>query len=149
MTGTGDRPQPALADMEPARRAASPVLAPSEPMAFIQVNLIFDSGARIGPGKATLLESIRDTGSISAAARALGMDYKRAWMLLDSLDRAFEIPVVDRRAGGAGGGGAALTAFGIELLDRYRRIEAGAAALGAADLAALHRYALPSAGPKV
>jgi molybdate transport system regulatory protein len=117
--------------------------------AQIHLNITFPSGARIGPGKATLLEGIRDTGSISAAARALGMDYKRAWMLLDSLDRAFDAPVVERKTGGPGGGGAALTDFGADLLDRYRRIEAGTGALAQEDLAVLQRHALPTAGPKV
>ena len=116
---------------------------------MINLNITFPSGARIGPGKATLLESIRDTGSISGAARALGMDYKRAWMLLDSLDHAFDVPVVERRAGGPGGGGAALTDFGADLLRIYRRIEAGTAMLAGDDLAALQRHALPTAGPKV
>jgi molybdate transport system regulatory protein len=121
----------------------------SRATAQIHVNITFPSGARIGPGKATLLESIRDTGSISAAARALGMDYKRAWMLLDSLDGAFDAPVVERKAGGPGGGGAALTEFGTELLERYRRIEAGALRLAEDDIAELARRALPDAGPKV
>lgn len=115
----------------------------------VHLNVTFASGARIGPGKATLLEGIRDAGSISAAARSLGMDYKRAWTLLDSLDRAFDTPVVERKTGGPGGGGAALTAFGLELLERYRRIEAGATALAEEDLVALARHALPTAGPKV
>jgi molybdate transport system regulatory protein len=115
----------------------------------LHLTITFPSGARIGPGKATLLEGMRDTGSISGAARALGMDYKRAWLLLDSLDRAFDTPVAERKAGGPGGGGAALTAFGAELLERYRRIEADAAALAEPDLAELQRHALPEAGPKV
>ena len=121
----------------------------AEPGPQVKVSLTFPSGARIGPGKATLLEVIRDTGSISAAARALGMDYKRAWLLLDSLDQAFDLPIVERRAGGPGGGGAALTVFGAEVLALYRRIEAGAVALAGDDLAALQRHALPTAGPKV
>lgn len=118
-------------------------------MTRLEVVVLFDSGARLGPGKATLLESIRDTGSISGAARALGMDYKRAWMLLDTLDRAFDTPVVRRSTGGQGGGGAALTEFGEELLERYRRLEAGTTAQGADDMAALERHALPIEGPKV
>jgi hypothetical protein len=61
-----------------------------------------ESGGRIVPGKAALLESVRDTGSISAAARAIDMDYKRAWLLIDSLNRAFDTAVVERAAGGAG-----------------------------------------------
>jgi len=58
-------------------------------MARLKVSIVFESGARIGPGKAALLESIRDTGSISAAARDMGMSYKRAWLLLDSMNQAF------------------------------------------------------------
>src|SRR5712672_3340239 len=103
-------------------------------MARLKVSLILKSGARIGPGKAALEESVRDMGSISAAARAMGMDYKRAWMLIDSLNRAFDIPVVERVTGGSGGGGAVLTPFGEDLLARYRKLEARAAKLAAADL---------------
>lgn len=118
-------------------------------MARLKISLILESGARIGPGKAALLESVRDTGSISAAARAMGMDYKRAWTLIDSLNRAFDRPVVERATGGSGGGGATLTAFGAEVLAKYRRLEEAAAKLGASDLKALERHALPDPGPKV
>ena len=132
-----------------AEDAGVPARTGTNQEAEIHLNITFPSGARIGPGKARLLEGIRQTGSISAAARELGMDYKRAWMLLDSLDRAFDLPVVERKAGGPGGGGAALTAFGADVLDRYRRIEAGASALAQEDLVALWRHALPTAGTKV
>src|SRR5216683_3083483 len=81
-------------------------------MARVKVSIVFESDARIGPGKAALLESIRDTGSISAAARDMGMPYKRAWVLLDSMNRAFKEPVVEAATGGAHGGGAFLTPFG-------------------------------------
>ena len=118
-------------------------------MARIKISLILNSGARIGPGKAALLESVHDTGSISAAARAMGMDYKRAWTLIDSLNQAFDQALVLRTTGGSGGGGATLTAFGIDVLGRYRRIENAAAKLAGADLKALERHALPEAGPKV
>src|SRR6267142_2348791 len=73
-------------------------------MARLRVSIVFESGARIGPGKAKLLESIRNTGSISAAAREMGMSYKRAWLLLDSMNQAFTEPVVTAASGGAGGG---------------------------------------------
>jgi molybdate transport system regulatory protein len=63
-------------------------------MARLRVSIVFESGARIGPGKERLLESIRDTGSMSAAAREMGMSYKRAWLLLDSMNRAFSERVV-------------------------------------------------------
>jgi molybdate transport system regulatory protein len=118
-------------------------------MAKVRVSIVFESGARIGPGKAKLLESIRDTGSISAAARDMGMSYKRAWVLLDSINQAFTEPVVTAAPGGAGGGGAILTVFGAEVLERYNRIHARATADAADDMAALKRHARPEAGPKV
>ena len=118
-------------------------------MAQVRVSIVFDSGARVGPGKAKLLESIRDTGSISAAAREMGMSYKRAWVLLDSINQAFTEPVVMAAAGGAGGGGAILTAFGAEVLERYNRILDRAATHAVDDLAALARRARPEGGPKV
>lgn len=121
----------------------------ADSMARLKITLILESGARIGPGKAALLESVRATGSIAAAGRAMGMDYKRAWLLIDSLNRAFATPTVERMTGGPRGGGATLTAFGEELLARYRRLHDAAAELAADDLAALERHALPDAGPKV
>jgi molybdate transport system regulatory protein len=118
-------------------------------MARVRISIVFESGARIGPGKATLLESIRDTGSISAAARDMGMSYKRAWVLLDSMNQAFTEPVTTAAPGGPGGGGAVLTPFGAEVLERYRRIQAEAEKNAADDMAALERRARPDAGPKV
>jgi molybdate transport system regulatory protein len=118
-------------------------------MPRVKISLIFESGARIGPGKARLLESIRDTGSISAAARDMRMSYKRAWVLLDSMNQAFTEPLVTASPGGAGGGGAALTEFGAEVLERYRRIHIRADAQAAEDLAALARRARPEPIPKV
>jgi molybdate transport system regulatory protein len=118
-------------------------------MARLKLSIILDSGARIGPGKAKLLESIRDSGSISAAAREMGMSYKRAWLLLDSINQAFEAPAVTAVTGGHRGGGAELTDFGRELLERYRRMEAEARTAFADDLEALGRVARPTAGPKV
>ena len=91
----------------------------------------------LGPGKADLLEGIRDTGSISAAGRRLNMSYKRAWLLVDTMNRCFRQPLVDAATGGKSGGGAALTALGEEVLTRFRRMEAAAAKACAADLKAL------------
>jgi molybdate transport system regulatory protein len=118
-------------------------------MAHLRLTIVMESGARIGPGKAALLESVHSTGSISAAARSMGMDYKRAWLLIDSLNRAFLTPAIERSAGGAGGGGAILTPFGQDLLERYRRLEAAASALAKTDLKALERKAASETGPKV
>jgi molybdate transport system regulatory protein len=121
----------------------------SSDMARLKVSIILSSGARVGPGKAKLLESIRETGSISAAARDMGMSYKRAWLLIDSINQAFEIPVVTAAIGGFHGGGARLTEFGRDLLERYRRIEAQSQAQAADDMTALERIARSTAGPKV
>jgi molybdate transport system regulatory protein len=118
-------------------------------MARLKLSIVLASGARFGPGKAALLESIRDTGSISAAARGMGMSYKRAWLLIDSINRAFEAPAVTAATGGHHGGGARLTDFGRGLLDRYRRIEARIGAEFAADLADLEAVACPTSGTKV
>ena len=118
-------------------------------MARLRVSIVFESGARIGPGKVKLFESIRDTGSISAAARDMGKSYKRAWLLLDSISQAFTEPVVTAAPGGSGGGGATLTPFEAEVLKRYRRLHDRAAAMAAGDLVALRRRSRPDAGPKV
>jgi molybdate transport system regulatory protein len=82
----------------------------------------------LGPGKAALLEAIRETGSISAAARALGMAYRHAWELVDDLNACFTPVSVETAAGGRLGGGARLTPFGAELLERLREMEAAAQA---------------------
>jgi molybdate transport system regulatory protein len=80
----------------------------------------------IGPGKIRLLEAIRDTGSITKAGIALGMSYRRAWLLVDDMNNCFREPVVAAQAGGTRGGGTALTPFGARLIDQYRAIEAEA-----------------------
>ena len=88
----------------------------------------------IGPGKIRLLEAIRDTGSITQAGIALGMSYRRAWLLVDDLNNCFREPVIAAQAGGSRGGGAAVTPFGTQLIDQYRAIEAEAHAATAARL---------------
>ncbi len=77
----------------------------------------------IGPGKVALLEAIAQCGSISAAARQLGMSYRRAWLLVDETNRCLRQPAVITAAGGTRGGGAALTATGAEFVRRYRALE--------------------------
>jgi molybdate transport system regulatory protein len=84
----------------------------------------------MGPGKADLLQAIGETGSISAAGRAMRMSYRRAWILVDEMNAAFLRPLVASKAGGSHGGGAALTRLGREVLKRYRDMEK-AASLGA------------------
>ncbi len=80
----------------------------------------------IGPGKADLLEGIARTGSIAAAGRDMGMSYRRAWQLVETLNTLFRAPVVESVRGGPGGGGASLTPTGRTVLDAYRRMQARA-----------------------
>ena len=103
----------------------------------LRLRILFGSNAMLGPGKAELLEHIRDTGSITAAGAAMGMSYKRAWSLVETLNATFREPVVVTLRGGAKGGGARLTDTGLVVLTHYRRIEALLREVGADDLAAL------------
>jgi molybdate transport system regulatory protein len=111
----------------------------SKPSALpsLSLRIDLDSGNRIGPGKIALLENIDRHGSISAAGRAMDMSYKRAWDLVDEINRVCRQPVVERQTGGKNGGGAMLTPFGESLVERYRRIERDAAVAVKKDLAAL------------
>lgn len=86
------------------------------------------AGRRLGPGKARLLELIAETGSISRAARQMGMSYRRAWLLVEDANRLFAAPLVQSSAGGAGGGGAALTPLGQKAVAAYRDAEDAALA---------------------
>jgi molybdate transport system regulatory protein len=94
----------------------------------LTVRIDFGADRALGPGKIRLLEAIGKTGSISRAGRALGMSYRRAWLLIDDMNRTFRAPVVATQPGGVKGGGAALTPFGVALIENYRAIEAQAAA---------------------
>lgn len=102
---------------------------------FLRIDL--SPACRVGPGKIALLEQIERTGSISAAGRALGMSYRRAWLLVDELNRLFETPLVATQLGGAHGGGARLTDLGGDLVQRFRSLEQAATALVETHLGAL------------
>ena len=88
----------------------------------------------MGPGKAELIERIARTGSISAAARAMGMSYRRAWQLVEALNETYSEPVVATAVGGKRGGGASVTTFGKHLVAQFRAMEETASAAIAADL---------------
>jgi molybdate transport system regulatory protein len=88
----------------------------------------------MGPGKAELIERIAETGSISAAARAMGMSYRRAWQLVEALNAAFKDPVVVTAVGGERGGGARVTPYGRRQAALFRKMEDKASAAIAADL---------------
>lgn len=94
----------------------------------------FPETERLGRGKMLLLEKIRETGSISAAGRAMNMSYRRAWLLVDAMNRMFASPVVESQRGGKQGGGAAITVFGEALLARFRHMEQKARDALASDL---------------
>ena len=121
-----------------------------EPLPALKLGLRLDftPGGRLGPGKADLLEAIAQTGSISAAGRAMKMSYRRAWLLVDELNRMFRQPLVEASPGGANGGGAHLTPMGREVVAHYRAIESKALKAAALHLDALQDAAAePAAGP--
>ena len=105
--------------------------------AHLRIRILLGDGAMLGPGKADLLEGIRATGSSAAAGRGMGMSYKRAWSLVEEMNRAFREPLVASTRGGAQGGGARLTGTGEAVLANYRRLEEIMAEAGAARIAAL------------
>jgi molybdate transport system regulatory protein len=105
----------------------------------LRLRVVLDRDIAIGPGKADLLEGIAATGSIAAAGRRMGMSYKRAWLLVDTMNRCFRMPLVEAAKGGTSGGGARLTPLGDEVLAAYRRMESRAERAAAKDLARLKR----------
>lgn len=105
----------------------------------LRFRLVLGPDIAVGPGKADLLAAVAETGSISAAGRSMGMSYKKAWYLLDTMNRCFRAPLVEASKGGRGHGGATLTPMGREVLDLYRGIEARASAAVADELSAFAR----------
>jgi len=105
----------------------------------LRLTLRIDHAGRhmLGPGKVRLLELIGEHGSISGAGRAMGMSYRRAWLLVEALNATFATQVVAAKPGGSGGGGARLTEMGQEVVRRYRAIEQAADTVAATELAAL------------
>jgi molybdate transport system regulatory protein len=108
----------------------------------LQVRLYRDDEIALGPGKADLLEAIAKTGSISGAAREMGMSYRRAWLLVDTMNRCFRSSLVETAAGGSQGGGTHLTPLGEEVLARYRALEVELAEVGARHEAAIRKLLL-------
>ncbi|HEY8010683.1 MAG TPA: LysR family transcriptional regulator [Rudaea sp.] len=112
---------------------------PRRPTPILRFRLLLDTEHAIGPGKADLLAAIAATGSIAAAGRTMGMSYKRAWQLIDELNRSFAAPLVATSKGGKRGGGAVLTPMGERVLAAYRAIDHKAQTALAAELKALAR----------
>jgi molybdate transport system regulatory protein len=105
-------------------------------MTEARLRILLGAAIAMGPGKADLLAAIDKHGSISAAARAMSMSYRRAWLLADTMNRCFREPLIEAATGGSHGGGARLTPFGRDVLTRYRRMEAKAQAALRRDMAA-------------
>src|SRR6476619_6765642 len=135
MAGRRAHMSAATATKAKSASAASGRGAPPRP----QIRIMFRKAIAMGPGKADLLRAIEQTGSISAAARALGMSYRRAWLLVDTMNQCFRAPVVETLTGGQKGGGAQITELGQEVLNRYLQMEAKASASVQKDLAEFTR----------
>ena len=108
---------------------------------LVRPRLYLGDGITIGPGKIDLLRAIGETRSISAAARTQGVPYKRAWLLIDSLNRGFTQPVIETATGGKGGGGAHLTPSGEELIRAYDALEQRLNREASAELDAIRKLA--------
>jgi molybdate transport system regulatory protein len=108
-------------------------------MPRVTIRIDFGDGRHIGHGKIRLLEMIAQRGSISQAAREMGMSYRRAWLLTDEVNTMFDQPVLETQHGGSGGGYARLTSFGHALIGHYRAIEAHSAQTFRKQLAVLGR----------
>ena len=104
-----------------------------------RLRLVLGPNIAIGPGKAAILEEIKKTGSISAAGRSMGMGYKRAWYMINTLNTCFEEPLVETSKGGKRGGGARLTGLGEDILNRYRKMETLSAKAIAEELKSLQK----------
>lgn len=109
-----------------ARKASSDGTAVGSPRISVKLQLDLPGGARVGPGKIRLLELIEEAGSLSRAAEAMHVSYRRAWLFVQQINQAFDEPAVSTPEHGHGGAAARLTDFGKELIRRYRDMEAQA-----------------------
>jgi len=121
-----------MAQAKSRKNAAKGTLRP-------QIRIMFRKAIAMGPGKADLLQAIGETGSISAAARRMKMSYRRAWLLVDTMNQCFDGPLVETATGGNHGGGARITELGQEVLRRYRAMDAKASAAVSKEIVAFTR----------
>ncbi len=113
----------------------------------LRLRVHFDDRLMMGPGKADLLAGIRDTGSIAAAGRRMGMSYKRAWSLVEEMNAAFVAPLVSSARGGQGGGGARLTETGEAVLAHYLALIETTLTVGAKQIAGIGALLRPPGDP--
>src|SRR5215510_12225934 len=117
--------------------------------ASLHLRLDFGGERSIGPGKIRLLELVNETGSISAAGRALAMSYRQAWLMIDELNHMFREPVVVAQTGGGGGGGAVVTETGNDIVRLYREMERRAYGASTPEIRSLARLLTPSSAAKL
>lgn len=110
----------------------------------LRVRILIGAATALGPGKVDLLDHIARTGSISAAARDMGMSYRRAWLLVDTMNRCFRDDLIETATGGPGGGGARITPLGREVLKRYRAMETKAQASVRAEIESFAKLLAPA-----
>ena len=104
------------------------------------IRLILGNTVSLGPGKIELINAIEKTGSISGAAKMMGMSYRRAWNLVDSINQDFSAEIIITSSGGKGGGGALVSKVGLDIIERYQKIEEKALDSVSDDLDKFHRY---------
>jgi molybdate transport system regulatory protein len=121
-----------MAQAKSRKNAAKGTLRP-------QIRIMFRKAIAMGPGKADLLQAIGETGSISAAARRMKMSYRRAWLLVDTMNQCFDGPLVKTVTGGNHGGGARITELGQDVLQRYREMDSKASAAVSREIIAFTR----------
>lgn len=114
----------------------------------LHLRIDFGGERSIGPGKIRLLELINETGSISAAGRALKMSYRQAWLLVAELNHMFREPVIVAQTGGGGGGGTIVTETGNDIVRLYREMERRAYGASTAEIRSLARLLTPASGHK-
>ena len=88
-----------------------------------KLRILLGAAVALGPGKVALLEAVDKSGSITGAARYMGMSYRRAWKLIEAMNNDFKVPLIATSSGGRGGGGALVTKAGFDALNRYRSME--------------------------
>lgn len=132
-----DSTLPPAAMPRTAAKTASSTPARPRPVVKFRLRITAGDAIAIGPGKIDLLEAIAEAGSITAGAKAIGMSYRRAWLLVSELNESLKSPALDSAKGGTHGGGSELTEVGRALIDAYRRVQATAASACAADIKTL------------
>ena len=148
VTGTWKHPNLRLTKVLPWRCSLPDIAGAFMTDNRLSIRIDLTNGDRIGPGKIALLEAIKSAGSISAAARQLGMSYRRAWLLVEEINQSLREPAVAAATGGKQGGGAALTPVGEEVITLYRAIERAAHSSTAKEFRAVDRLIRKGRAPR-